>query len=197
MAVVDTVRAKRCGQCDPRTLREPAALIFNPHAGQKLGLDTNAGSIKDVQAALQSEGIRFDERPTERAGHATDLARQAVADGRQVVIVAGGDGTVNEVAHGLSHFRNGVGADASRKCNERRPHALDSTRPGACSANHRRGEGPGDGYAVSTSISSWKQRASAWTPACSAISNAWKGAGHASARCGRRCAFCISWAVRE
>jgi diacylglycerol kinase (ATP) len=109
MAVVDTIRAKRWGQCDPRTLREPAALIFNPHAGQKLGLDTNAGSIKDVQAALRSEGIRFDEQPTERAGHATDLARQAVADGRQLVIVAGGDGTVNEVAHALSHSETVLG----------------------------------------------------------------------------------------
>src|ERR671926_538989 len=95
-------RANRWGQCDPRSLREPAALIFNPHAGQKLGLETNAGSAEDVQAALRAEGIPFDPWPTQHAGHATELARQAVAEGRQLVIAAGGDGTVNEVAQGLA-----------------------------------------------------------------------------------------------
>src|ERR687884_1362244 len=94
--------AERWSQCDPRSLGGPAALIFNPHAGQKLGLATNAGSADDAQAALRAEGIRFDPWPTEHAGHATELARQAVAEGRELVIAAGGDGTVNEVAHGLA-----------------------------------------------------------------------------------------------
>src|ERR671938_1554608 len=95
-------RAERWSRCDPRALRAPAVLIFNPHAGQKLGLATNAGSDDDAQAALRAEGIRFDPRPTAHAGHATELAHQAVAEGRQLVIAAGGDGTVNEVAHGLA-----------------------------------------------------------------------------------------------
>jgi YegS/Rv2252/BmrU family lipid kinase len=95
-------RPERWGRCDPRALRAPAVLIFNPHAGQKLGLATNAGSADDAQAALRAEGIRFDPWPTEHAGHATELARQAVAEGRELVIAAGGDGTVNEVAHGLA-----------------------------------------------------------------------------------------------
>jgi diacylglycerol kinase (ATP) len=98
----DLSRSERWSRCDPRALSEPAALIFNPHAGQKLGLDTNAGSAEDVQAALRAEGIPFDPRPTDHAGHATELARQAVAEGRHLVIAAGGDGTVNEVAHGLA-----------------------------------------------------------------------------------------------
>ena len=46
---------------------------------------------------------------TERAGHATDLARQAVAEGRELVIAAGGDGTVNEVAHGLANTQTALG----------------------------------------------------------------------------------------
>ena len=36
---------------------------------------------------------------TECAGHATDLAHRAVADRRELVIAAGGDGTIHEVAH--------------------------------------------------------------------------------------------------
>lgn len=39
---------------------------------------------------------------TERRGHATDLARAAVADRADVVVVLGGDGTLNEVACALA-----------------------------------------------------------------------------------------------
>jgi YegS/Rv2252/BmrU family lipid kinase len=92
----------RWGHIDVHALAQPAALIFNPRAGQKLGIDTNAGTSEDVQSALRAEQIRFDAWPTEHPGHATELARRAVAEGRQLVITAGGDGTVNEVARGLA-----------------------------------------------------------------------------------------------
>jgi len=84
-------------------LEQPAALIFNPHAGQKLGIGTNRATADDVLHALQDEQIRFEEWPTEYAGHATELARRAVAEGRRLVITAGGDGTVNEVARSLAN----------------------------------------------------------------------------------------------
>lgn len=47
---------------------------------------------------------------TERRGHATELARRAVAAGADVVVVLGGDGTLNEVACALagSSVRLGV-----------------------------------------------------------------------------------------
>ena len=38
---------------------------------------------------------------TQRAGHATQLAAQAVQDGYEQIFVAGGDGTINEVARAL------------------------------------------------------------------------------------------------
>ncbi len=41
--------------------------------------------------------------PTDAAGHATELARGAVAQGADVVLVLGGDGTINEAANGLVH----------------------------------------------------------------------------------------------
>jgi len=105
-AATDT---ERWSHIDPRRLREPAALIFNPHAGQKLGLPTNAGRAEDVQAALQRAGIPFVPRPTAYPGHATQLAREAVGEGRQLVIAAGGDGTVNEIAHGLARSETVLG----------------------------------------------------------------------------------------
>ncbi|HWH36130.1 MAG TPA: diacylglycerol kinase family protein [Acidimicrobiales bacterium] len=39
---------------------------------------------------------------TSRRGHATRLAQGAAADGRDVVVVLGGDGTLNEAANGLA-----------------------------------------------------------------------------------------------
>jgi YegS/Rv2252/BmrU family lipid kinase len=98
-----TAISERWGQIDVHALAQPAALIFNPRAGHKLGFDTNASSAEDVQAALRAEHIEFDPWPTEYAGHATELARRAVAEGRQLVIAAGGDGTVNETARGLAN----------------------------------------------------------------------------------------------
>ena len=109
IATEATRQPARWHQIEPRRMRQRAALIFNPHAGQKLGVETNAGGAEDVQAALRAEEIPFDPWPTEHAGHATDLARRAVEDGRELVIAAGGDGTVNEVAHGLADTETVLG----------------------------------------------------------------------------------------
>jgi hypothetical protein len=83
-------------------LARPAVLIFNPNSGQKLGLSTNAGGAEESQEALREAGVPFDPWPTERVGHATELAQRAVAEGRDLVIAAGGDGTVGEVAQALA-----------------------------------------------------------------------------------------------
>lgn len=76
-------------------------LIINPNAGRKAGLTTNALGLEDVSAALARHYIDTTVLPTEHAGHATDLARQAAADGYELIVAAGGDGTVTEVASGM------------------------------------------------------------------------------------------------
>ena len=83
-------------------LAPPAVLIFNPNSGQKLGMSTNAGGAEESQDSLRDARVPFDPWPTERAGHATELARKAVAEGRALVIAAGGDGTAGEVAQALA-----------------------------------------------------------------------------------------------
>lgn len=46
---------------------------------------------------------------TERAGHAIEIASQAAANGVEVVVAIGGDGTINEVARSLVHTDTALG----------------------------------------------------------------------------------------
>src|SRR5262245_34593300 len=78
-----------------------AWLIANPMAGRKAGFTVNPAGPEQACAALERQGLRCRMRLTERAGHATELARQALADGARLVVAAGGDGTIHEVAEAL------------------------------------------------------------------------------------------------
>ncbi|MEZ5383016.1 MAG: diacylglycerol kinase family protein [Microthrixaceae bacterium] len=55
-----------------------------------------------VIARLLSGAHQVEVALTQRRGHATELAREAATDGTEVVVVLGGDGTLNEVANGLA-----------------------------------------------------------------------------------------------
>lgn len=73
-----------------------ARLIFNPMA-----TTTNA-SVRDALAGLLGSEVELSVVGTRARLHASDLARQAVADGMDAVFVLGGDGTANEVLQGLA-----------------------------------------------------------------------------------------------
>jgi YegS/Rv2252/BmrU family lipid kinase len=45
--------------------------------------------------------LEFELKTTDSPGHATNLAREAVAQGRELLLAVGGDGTFNEVLNGL------------------------------------------------------------------------------------------------
>ncbi len=53
-----------------------------------------------LTAALDSD-LKLEVVHTERRGHAAELARQARVDGLDLLVVLGGDGTVNEAVNGL------------------------------------------------------------------------------------------------
>jgi len=64
------------------------------------------------------EGLRhfireFKYEFTEQPLHATDLARQALKDGTELVIGVGGDGTLNEIANGFYEDRRIINPDAA------------------------------------------------------------------------------------
>jgi len=74
-----------------------ATLIFNPTAGR--GKPTEAGRIV---RALSDYDIGSEIVLTRKAGDGTALARKAAEEGCELVIAAGGDGTVNDVVNGLA-----------------------------------------------------------------------------------------------
>lgn len=74
------------------------AIIFNPVAGRR-----RPGLVEQVMAAATDAGAVVSLHTTDAAGHATaiarDLARSGTAD---VIVAAGGDGTINEVVNGMA-----------------------------------------------------------------------------------------------
>lgn len=75
-----------------------AVLIVNPEAGG----GRKVRQIDEARQVFRKAGIETELQNTTGPGEATDLARQAVAQSRQLVIVCGGDGTVNEAVNGLA-----------------------------------------------------------------------------------------------
>jgi diacylglycerol kinase family enzyme len=71
------------------------ALVVNPDATRF------AARRRDRVVRLLSARHKVDVYHTTHVGHATELARRAVADGVEAVVAMGGDGTVNEVVNGL------------------------------------------------------------------------------------------------
>jgi diacylglycerol kinase family enzyme len=58
---------------------------------------------------LLANGVRLELAETSHPGHATTLARQAACAGAPLVVAAGGDGTIAEVANGLIGHRAMLG----------------------------------------------------------------------------------------
>lgn len=103
------------------------ALIVNPQATR-----VSERGRRQVSAALATEH-KVQVHLTGQPGHGGELARRAVDDGAELVVVLGGDGTVNEVVNGIcgtpvrlglvgggktNVFARGLGlpADTSRAC---------------------------------------------------------------------------------
>ena len=84
--------------------RPKAALIYNPHAGEKRRMIPSRAArvtLEDIKTLLNQYQIPVDYFPTKYSGHATKLAQEAAKKGYKLILAAGGDGTVGEVANGL------------------------------------------------------------------------------------------------
>lgn len=76
-----------------------ALLVVNPVSGTR----SKRGLEEIVEERLSRVDIAVETVFTRGPGHASELAAQALRDGIDMVIAAGGDGTVNEVANTLSN----------------------------------------------------------------------------------------------
>ncbi|TCS95868.1 YegS/Rv2252/BmrU family lipid kinase [Hazenella coriacea] len=77
-----------------------ARLIYNPFAGKEL-VEKQLSKILDC---LEHAGYETSCCATQGMGHATKEAAEAAKRGFEVVIAAGGDGTIHEVINGLAPF---------------------------------------------------------------------------------------------
>lgn len=80
----------------PRVIRKRVAVIYNPVAGF-----FQRGRLRRFLKHLRAAGHEIILRRTEGPGHATVLARSLDPSEVDVVVAAGGDGTINETANGL------------------------------------------------------------------------------------------------
>ena len=75
----------------------PVLIVFNPAAGSG-----RSRRLSHALAALRARGLRPELAETRGPGDAARLARDAAGRGVAVVVAAGGDGTIAEVASGLA-----------------------------------------------------------------------------------------------
>lgn len=77
--------------------RKRILFIINPISG----VFKKEGIPEKIAKYLDYVKYDFTIRYTQYAGHATEIAKEAVKDGYGVVVAVGGDGSINEVARGL------------------------------------------------------------------------------------------------
>jgi len=84
-----------------------ATLIYNPIAGRKP--QRREKQIQAAVAVLREAGIAVQLAPTTGTGTAEGLARAAADQGAELILVCGGDGTINEVINGMTPSRATLG----------------------------------------------------------------------------------------
>ena len=72
-----------------------ALVVVNPTA------TTTSAKMRDVLVGALAGELKLDVAETTHRGHGQSLATQAAAEGIDVVVSVGGDGTVNEIVNGL------------------------------------------------------------------------------------------------
>ena len=83
-----------------------AVIIRNPVAGHAASRERQLDQSMDI---LRTHGWAVEIESTLHEGHGTELAVGAVSDGADIVVAAGGDGTINEVIQGLAHKKTALG----------------------------------------------------------------------------------------
>jgi diacylglycerol kinase (ATP) len=94
----------RLNYCQERLVY--AIVIHNPIAGRAKRHRVSFTASLNV---LRTTGWSLDVVTTTGVGSATELAKDAVARGADIVVAAGGDGTINEIIQALAHTTSALG----------------------------------------------------------------------------------------
>src|SRR5688572_10559854 len=84
-----------------------AALIYNPTSGRRR--PHRLRHVTTTADTLRAGGVDAVLIPTSGPGAATQLARQAIADGFDTILACGGDGTMNEILQAVVHTQAALG----------------------------------------------------------------------------------------
>lgn len=93
-------------------MKKKFLVIYNPKAGQKkklLNPTTPKSRLRTIKNLFLKYELEADFVKTTKKIPTIEIAKKAVKSGYQTVVVAGGDGTVGEVANGLVHSNVSLG----------------------------------------------------------------------------------------
>jgi len=99
--------ARNSGRIDI-SAKKNTVLIYNPNAGKfRRG---GSALIERAIQILKNQGHDVTVAPTTGPQTAGGLAREHLARGAELIVAAGGDGTINEVAEGMAHSQTPLAA---------------------------------------------------------------------------------------
>lgn len=85
--------------------KKAIVFIVNPISGTA----SKQSIVRHINEGIDKKKYNAEIRYTEYAGHAAKIAAECVAQGLDIVVAIGGDGTVNEVARSLIHTSTALG----------------------------------------------------------------------------------------
>ncbi|MGV3244357.1 diacylglycerol kinase [Staphylococcus sp. 11262D007BW] len=83
-------------------MRKRARIIYNPTSGKEVF----KRALPDVLAQMENAGYETSAYATQKAGDATEEAARVIHQNFDLLVVAGGDGTLNEVINGIAEQPN-------------------------------------------------------------------------------------------
>ena len=87
------------------TTQKRIIFIVNPISGTQ----SKNAILNWIEKIVDSSCFNYQIMKTAYAGHAFEIATQAAADGVDIVVAIGGDGTVNEIGRALVHTQTALG----------------------------------------------------------------------------------------
>ena len=75
-------------------------LLYNPSSGRSRS--SRLATVQQVAELLQRQGYNLKIEATSHRGSAGDQARQAIANGAEIIFICGGDGTIHDALQGIA-----------------------------------------------------------------------------------------------